>query len=356
MKRIIFSVIACGLIIMISLFTLVNAGCSTGLIKNYKPADVSSRVRSPLVVSYHEAAKKAGYIILNSGGNAFDAFVAVTMVENVVSSGYVTLAGLLSTLIYRAGTDEILYLDGGYNSVLDPEGAYDPKNPVIGKAIVVPGIVAGLEAISTRFGRLSFANVLQPAIEIASDGFVIDKRYAGHIQAEARKLRGTEYGRRTFFPNGTALQAGNILKQPELAEFLAKLAEQGAGYMYRGEWAARCVETVRRQGGVMTRPGHGILSADLDAALEDVLSRLWHLCLVGPHNVCPLGASRPENPGAQQYQTAGTFFRFRGRTGNRCPCGTGHRQGVLDQGLSQPGQPGPGKFQADVEVYGGHLG
>ncbi len=228
--------------VAVSLFILTAASCSNG----------SPQVRQPLVVSYHETAQKAGYRILNSGGNAFDAYVTVSVVENVVSSGYVTLAGLLSTLIYRQGTGETVYLDGGFNSVLDPAGAFDPENPVKGKAIVVPGLVAGLEAISKRYGRLSFAEVLQPAIEIAGDGFVVDERFASHIAANAKKIQRTAYGRRTFFPDGTALKAGDILKQPELAEFLTKLAKQGAAYMYRGEWAAKCVETARKGGGLMT--------------------------------------------------------------------------------------------------------
>ncbi|UCH97906.1 MAG: gamma-glutamyltransferase, partial [Candidatus Aminicenantes bacterium] len=252
MKKFIITIIGCGLIVVVSLFTLVTPGCSTGSITNYEPTYASSRVRSLLVVSYHELAKEAGYRIFNSGGNAFDAFVAVTVVENVVSSGYVTLAGLLSTLIYHAKTNRVIHLDGGYNSVLDPEGAYNPKNPVRGKMVVVPGIVSGLEAISTRYGRLSFAQVLQPAIEIARDGFAIGERFARCIESDVRKLQGTEYGRRTFFPNGTALRTGDILKQPELAEFLTKLAEQGADYMYKGEWAVQCVETVRKEGGLMT--------------------------------------------------------------------------------------------------------
>lgn len=251
MKRIIL-IITEGLIILAALFVLSNKGCAKGSPKNYEPAPDSRSVRAPLVVSYHEIARAAGYRVLNSGGNAFDAYIAVTMVENVVSSGYVTLAGLLSTLIYHAGTGKTVYLDGGYNSVLHPEGTFDYKNPVIGKMVVVPGVVAGLAAISKRYGRLSFAKVLQPAIEIAQKGFVIDEREAGYIKTAARKLKSTEYGRRTYFPEGTPLQAGEILKQPELAEFLGKLAHQGAGYMYEGEWAARCVAAVNKAGGRMT--------------------------------------------------------------------------------------------------------
>jgi gamma-glutamyltranspeptidase/glutathione hydrolase len=206
----------------------------------------------PLVVSRHNLSTQAGYRILNTGGNAFDAFVAVVVTENVLAYGYVTLAGLLSVLIFDSETNEVTYLDGGFNSVLDPDGAYNPNRPVKGKLVAVPGIVAGLEAVLSRYGTRSLAEVLQPAIEIARDGFPLDYSYAYVIEYYKEKLLATDYGRRTFFPNGTALKEGDILKQPELAEFLVKLGEQGVAYMYEGEWAQQCVDLVRREGGLMT--------------------------------------------------------------------------------------------------------
>jgi len=249
--------IFCIVTLLVCFFSLITTttGCSPGTSgsdSDYKPSYAAPVVNSPMVVSYNDVAREAGYRIISAGGNAFDAYVAVTVVENVVSYGYVTLAGLLSTLMYHADTNKVTYLDGGFNSVLDPQGAYDSQNPVMGKTIVVPGLVAGLEAILTRYGRLRFAEVLQPAIELARDGFPISEYYSLYIEYFAEKLRQTEYGRRTFFPNDTALQPGDILRQPELAEFLTKLAEEGADYMYTGEWAARCVETVRNHGGLMT--------------------------------------------------------------------------------------------------------
>jgi gamma-glutamyltranspeptidase/glutathione hydrolase len=252
MRKIKIRVLGFGFIILVFLFTFVISGCKKDSIGGFEPTYGPPLNASPLVVSYDEAAIEAGYRILNSGGNAFDAYVAVTVVENVVSYGYVTLAGLLSALIYQAGTNTIMSLDSGYNSVLDPDGEYDPSNPVLGKQVVVPGIIAGLESMLTRYGRLSLAEVLQPAIEIARDGFPISEWYALYIEYYGQLLRSTEYGRRTFFPNGIPLQPGDILKQPELAEFLTRLAEQGSSYMYNGEWATQCVETVREAGGLMT--------------------------------------------------------------------------------------------------------
>lgn len=252
MKRIVMVIVVLGLIIVAIYLTLFVGECSNDSGEKFEAKDKFPLVKEPLVLSFHKDAEKAGLEILNSGGNAFDAYVAVTMVENVVSSGVVTLAGLLSTLIYHSGTKKVLYMDSGFNSVLDPRGNFDPKNPVEGNKIVVPGVVAGLFDLSTRYGNLAFSRVLQPAIKVAREGFVVDELYARYVRAAAERLQDTQYGRRTFFPDGRALQAGDVLKQPELADFLIGLAKQGSTYMYQGDWAKQMVDLVQKKGGYMT--------------------------------------------------------------------------------------------------------
>jgi gamma-glutamyltranspeptidase/glutathione hydrolase len=239
----------CGFIFVLSLFLFLPTGCLKESESIYGPP----LAISPLVVSYHDQGVEAGNRILNSGGNAFDAFVATVVAEIVVSPGAVTLAGLMCTLLYHAESNAVSFLDSGYNSVLAPDGEYDPSNPILGKLVAVPGIVAGLEAVHRRYGRLNWQEILQPAIELARDGFPISEVYSRLIGDYKQLLQSTEYGRQTFFPGGAPLQAGDILKQPELAEFLSRLAEQGASYMYAGEWAEQCVETVQAEGGLMTR-------------------------------------------------------------------------------------------------------
>lgn len=252
MKRNNLLIVGVALIIVAIFLALFMGKCGADIGTKSKAEERSHWIKEPLVLSFHKIAEKAGLEIMNSGGNAFDAYVAVTLVENVVSSGYVTMAGLLSTLIYHSETRKVLYMDGGFNSVIDPRGNFDPKNPVEGKKIVVPGLVAGLFDISKRYGRMSFSRVLEPAIKIAREGFVIDELYSHYVRAAAKKLQRTKYGRMTFFPSGKALQPGDILKQPELAEFLTELEEKGSTYMYKGGWASKMVDMVQKLGGFMT--------------------------------------------------------------------------------------------------------
>lgn len=216
------------------------------------PSPTPTVTREPLVVSYYEQAEDTGYQIMSAGGNAFDAFVAVTAVENVLAPGTVTFSGLLSALVFDSTSGAVLSLDAGNNTVLDPQGVYSEESPVLGKLVAVPGVVGGLDALLTRHGRLTWAQVLQPAIGLARDGFIVDERYAYLVSSYAEVVQRTEYGRRTFFPNGRALRAGDRLRQPELAAFLEGIATHGATYMYAGEWAAQCVQTVREAGGLMT--------------------------------------------------------------------------------------------------------
>jgi gamma-glutamyltranspeptidase/glutathione hydrolase len=204
-----------------------------------------------LVISYHPLATQAGERILQGGGNAFDAFVAATMVEYVIAEGGTSLAGPLGALVYDARKNNSLYLDADVNDVKDPDGAWTAADPKPGKAVVVPGALAGLEALSKRYGRLSFATVLEPAINLARQGFEVGEFYASLIAWRADVLRSSEYGRRTFFPGGRALKAGDTLRQPDLADFLTKVSREGSAYMYRGAWAIRCVDEVRAQGGLM---------------------------------------------------------------------------------------------------------
>ena len=203
-----------------------------------------------VIASYNREARDAGKQIFEEGGNAFDAFVAATLVEYVVAPGVTSLAGPLNALVYHRETDEKLYLDAELNHVADPEGMWS-EGEVGGKGVMVPGALHGLESIHQRFGKLPWARLVQPAIALARDGFPIDPIYSATIEYRAETLKSTPYGTKTFFKNGKPLQSGERLVQAELAVFLEEVAQRGSAAMYRGAWGERCVETVRSREGRM---------------------------------------------------------------------------------------------------------
>src|SRR5947209_5207843 len=198
-----------------------------------------------VVVSYNPLAASAGERILQEGGNAFDAFIATTFAEYVVTPGGTSLAGTLGALIFHAPSRTVEYLDGDYNRVRHPSGSWSTSDGFVnlvldrsGKAVLVPGAVAGLELLSKKYGRVEFARVLAPAIDLAQNGFKVDEFYAAVVSIRADVLRKSPYGKRTFFVSDQPIRKGDTLKQPEVAEFLRNVVRSGAPYMYTGPWAA----------------------------------------------------------------------------------------------------------------------
>jgi gamma-glutamyltranspeptidase/glutathione hydrolase len=216
-----------------------------------------------MVVTHHTEANKVGYEILHRGGSAFDAFIAATMVEYVMTEGFTTAAGPLQAILYDAKSDKKIFLDGFWNSVRDPAGRWTTTKSPDGKAILVPGAIRALEALSRKYGRLTFAECLRPAYEIAREGFKINPVFASilkkrkvflsdsNFKIEDSPVIKTQYGRETFFRNGKPLKEGDLLKLPEVENFIAHLMNEGADYMYEGDWAKQYVKTVRSLGGKM---------------------------------------------------------------------------------------------------------
>lgn len=242
---------ACGAALALTLSCQPRRGPGPGAADPRPPATANS-TRQGIVATYHRLATEAGIRILNSGGNAFDAFVAATLAEYVVAEGGTSLAGPLGVLVYEAKGKTVEYLDAEFNDVKDPRGRWTPGEGAAGKMVLAPGAVAGLEALSKRRGRLTFAQAIEPAARLARDGFPIDSAFRASLLGAADLLKADEYARRTFFPGGRVLGAGEVLKQPEVARFLEQLSRQGSAYMYRGDWAKKCVQAVRAAGGLMT--------------------------------------------------------------------------------------------------------
>ena len=231
------------------LFISISLFATTGIASGDSSLPTTTR-STAVIASYNREAREAGKRILEEGGNAFDAFVAATLVEYVVAPGVTSLAGPLNALVYHQETDEKLYLDAELNHVADPEGMWSEGEPD-GKGVMVPGALHGLESIHQRFGKLPWSRLVEPAIALARDGFPIDPIYSATIDYRAKTLKSTPYGTKTFFKNGRSLQAGDQLVQPELAVFLDEVAQRGADAMYRGAWGERYVESVRMRGGRM---------------------------------------------------------------------------------------------------------
>jgi gamma-glutamyltranspeptidase/glutathione hydrolase len=221
------------------------------------------------VAAGHELTARAGARVLEEGGNAVDACVAASFAAWVTESP-LTGPG-------AGGFALVLPGDGRPPRVADffvaTPGIGRPTPPVaemeaidvgfggdskttqvfnIGEAsCAVPGTGAGLEAVHARYGRLPWAELLQPAIELARGGVQMSREQA-HLHAILDLiLRHSDEGRRVYsLPGGTRLVPGDVLRLPDLADTLDQIASEGAGVLYRGDLASAIVKAVGTAGGI----------------------------------------------------------------------------------------------------------
>ena len=213
------------------------------------------------IASAHPLATEAGMVTLESGGNAFDAAVAVSAALAVVEPYGSGMGGGGFWLLHRAADGRAVMVDGRETApaaahrdmYLDELGEVIPRASLDGPlAAGIPGQPAALVHIAERYGRLPLARSLAPAIRLAREGFAVDgefHRYAGY-RLEA--LRASPDAARIFLRGGEVPAEGTRLRQPELAETLQAMADRGRAGFYQGETARRLVEGVRAAGGIWT--------------------------------------------------------------------------------------------------------
>ncbi|HEV2670716.1 MAG TPA: gamma-glutamyltransferase, partial [Gemmatimonadales bacterium] len=216
-----------------------------------------------MVVSAHPLATAAGVEILEQGGNAIDAAVAVGFALEVVlpdagnigGGGFIvhrTASGEVSALDYReaapAGASRDMYLDSA--------GNVTNKNLVGHLASGVPGSVAGLHEAWTRYGSLPWATLLAPAIRLAQ-GHIIDTARSRDIYYDREMLAHFPASKAQFLVNDSAPAPGTLWKQPDLARTLQLISDSGPSVFYRGQIADLIVAEMQRGGGLITKEDLG---------------------------------------------------------------------------------------------------
>ena len=213
------------------------------------------------IASAHPLATSAGHEILEAGGNAFDAAVAISAVLAVVEPYSSGLGGGGFWLLHRSEDGFEVMLDGREqaplaahrNLYLDDNGEVVPDLSINGPlAAGIPGQPAALVHLAENYGRLSLSRTLAPAIRLAQQGFPIDEYYRRMAQWRLDVLRKTASAASQFLLKGDVPHAGYILRQPVLAETLRLLAEKGREGFYGGPVAKRLVQGVQAGGGIWT--------------------------------------------------------------------------------------------------------
>jgi gamma-glutamyltranspeptidase/glutathione hydrolase len=210
------------------------------------------------IASAHPLATEAGYEILQRGGNAFDVAVAVAAALAVVEPYSSGLGGGGFFLLHRASDSKQVMIDAREVAPagVKPEHYLDAAgNPVRGATMEggtsagIPGTPAGLVHLAQHYGALTLAQSLTPAIRLARDGFAVDARYARIARIRENVLRKLPEASRIFLADGRALTQGYVLKQPDLAQTIERLASLGMRGFYGGPVAQALVESANAAGG-----------------------------------------------------------------------------------------------------------
>jgi gamma-glutamyltranspeptidase/glutathione hydrolase len=209
-----------------------------------------------MVSSAHPLATQAGLEILEAGGNAFDAAVAVAATLNVVEPMMSGMGGYGVTLLYDASKGTLRCLDssGHFPAATDADVFRAPtahylENRKSAKAVSTPGNARHWETLAKEYGKLPWERLFAPAIKLADDGFVISAHTARHIASEFPAF--PEHARRIYGKDGKPLRAGDRLVQKDLARSLRLLAAQGAKVLHGGELGEAIDKTMRAAGGFL---------------------------------------------------------------------------------------------------------
>lgn len=218
-------------------------------------------VRAPkaMVASASAFASRVGLDILRRGGNAVDAAVAVGLAlavtfpvaGNLGGGGFMLIRmadGRTTAIDYRetapAAAHRDMYLDADGDHILE-------KSTLGYTAVGVPGTVAGFDLALRKYGRLKWAQVVAPARRLAREGFPVSYAMAQGLRIAERLARDPE-SRRIFHRNGAYYAEGDVFRQPELAETLARLEKHGPREFYEGETARRIAAAMAANGGFIT--------------------------------------------------------------------------------------------------------
>ncbi len=211
------------------------------------------------VASAHPMATQAGIEILEAGGNAFDAAVAVSAVLAVVEPYSSGLGGGGFWLLHEARCGRDIMLDGRERAplaatrdmYLDADGEVRDGASMDGPlAAGIPGQPAALVHIAEDYGRLPLSETLAPAIAAARTGFVVTPHYREMAAWRRDALRASPAAAATFLLDGEVPPLGHTIRQPELAATLQRLADAGRDGFYTGEVAEALVAGVRAGGGI----------------------------------------------------------------------------------------------------------
>lgn len=212
-----------------------------------------------MVATPHDTASRVGSDVLQAGGNAYDAAVAISAALAVVYPHMTGLGGDAFFLIYDAASGSVSGLNGTGRSgerytpeTYTSRGASAIPQRGVDAAITVPGMVDAWWQIWNGRGRLPWAELLRPAAEFAENGFPVSRNLAYWIRKDEADIRASAPMSRICLRDGKLLEEGDTLLQPELARTLRMLMAEGRDAFYEGELMHSIVSALEADGSLLT--------------------------------------------------------------------------------------------------------
>lgn len=228
-----------------------------------RPAGNTRGTRSPavgrhaMIATSQSLASAAGLRVLQEGGNAIDAAVTAAAVLAVIEPSMNGIGGDLLAIVYDAKTRKAYGLDSTGRSAYaaTPEefarrGITDMPNRGV-LTVDVPGVIEGWHQLLTRFGSISLARAMAPAISLARDGFPVAELMADEWKNNLKTLSSDPATAATFLPEGKPMQHGDIFANPRLARTMEVIAKEGRDAFYKGSIARAIVSDIKQRNGLL---------------------------------------------------------------------------------------------------------
>jgi gamma-glutamyltranspeptidase/glutathione hydrolase len=227
-----------------------------------------------MVVTRHFLATEIGNKVLQNGGNAIDASIAISFAlavvlpqaGNIGGGGFMVIHNEDSnfTIDYREqaplqATEKMFITDGLY----DPELALESY-----QSSGTPGAVAGMYLAHQKFGSIEWKDLIQPSIDLARNGFIVTKTLEHALENNIEKLKKFEATRKIFFKHGMTLRAGDRLIQKDLANTLELIAINGQDGFYRGRTAQLIEQDMFNNNGLMSQKDLSLYQAKMREPIE----------------------------------------------------------------------------------------
>ncbi len=230
---------------------MFTAGCQSTSVVHQERPDQQAVSSAGIVATAHPLATAAAQDILNRGGNAADAAVAAGFMLAVVEPSMSHLGGRIQVLVRSP--------DGhyqGYNGMTEVPSAYTPPEDPVSQGydtIATPGVVAGLARLHAEHGSLPWSELLRQPAAYARDGYeLLPGAAARHARGFDRFKDNPGFQQVFVEADGSAYDAGDVIRQPALARTISRLADEGADDFYHGQIAAQLAADMAANGGHVT--------------------------------------------------------------------------------------------------------